>query len=175
MLGARKTAVLFSAALLVACEPVYEPEVGPPPPNFQSRRVTQSATGNGEFFTGANLDQLRNFSFSALKHADGTFTGQFEVTNRATTRVHGTVTCLSIVGNAAWIGGVITLPVPGFALGLDAGFRVIDNRRPGTMPDRLSFLVGTQATFGLTAAQFCATQPAFFTRSIVAGNIRVRP
>ncbi len=142
--------------------------------------MTQSVTGNGEFL---NVGELRNFSFFALKHADGTFTGEFEgfARNRPR-RLHGTVTCFSIKNNnEAWIAAVVTQSSDGTRLGMDVGFRVIDNRPPGTTPDRLSLLFGTQFRFGKTPAEFCNDQPLNFlntdpfgTRAIIAGDIRVR-
>ena len=169
MFGARKTAVLFSAALLVACEPISEPEVGLPPLNFRRGPVTQSVIGNGEFPVG---QFLRTFSFNALRHEDGSVSGRFAGFNRFTGgRISGRVTCFTIEeGNAAWIAGVVEQANFNI-IGVETGFRAVDNGPPSSAePDQLSRF----AVQVVNAEAFCAGKPDIGLRDIVAGNIRVQ-
>jgi hypothetical protein len=46
-----------------------------------------------------------NWSVTALQFKDGTVTGQFSDRFSTGEGVHGTVTCLLIIGNEAWISG----------------------------------------------------------------------
>ena len=173
MFGARKTAVLFSAALLVACEPVSEPEVGQPPPNFQRGPVTSSVTGHGNILVAGGT-KLRTFSFAAVERADGSVSGRFQGFNRGSGgRISGRVTCFSIKdGSAAWIAGVIE-QANFNVIGVETGFRAVDNGPPSSaVPDQLSrFAVRVD-----DAQAFCDSKPdiAGPLRDIVAGNIRVQ-
>ena len=176
MFGARKTVVLCSAALLVACEPVSEPEVGSPIPTLHQERgpVASSVVGSGNYLVNG---QLRNFSFTALE-IGGLVDGQFQLFNRAFDfRVHGIVTCFLLIGNEAVIGGTVTQSTTGL-LG-ERVWRVVDNRPPGTVPDQLSILRRPVADLGLTdAAEFCdpnnQNRPDLDLTDIERGNITVR-
>ena len=181
MFSARKTAVLFSAALLVACEPVSEPEVAPTAPNFQRRgAVASSVTGSGHFLNPAGLRV--SFSFTALE-IGGLVDGEFNVNIATGGRAHGIITCFLIVGagNEARIGGRLTRTASGPIAGVaERVFRVIDNRPPRTNnPDQLSFLFrpgrGILANVA-DAGAFCdpnGTPPDLPLQDIVSGNIMV--
>ena len=114
----------LSVVGLLACEPVLQPEANSP--NFHrggGRIVLRSVKGHGRFTT------FRTFAFSALEHPDGTVTGQWAATNEALgLRGRGAITCFTIVGNAAWIGGPIeAFPSDPDRVGRDAVWRVVDN------------------------------------------------
>lgn len=80
-----------------------------------------------------------NFSLVANMDADGNVTGQYtDQFGHGNGGFHATVNCLSVVGNEAWVSGVITTGnIQGFDL---AGFPVItrvqDNGKSG---DKISF------------------------------------
>ena len=145
MFGARKTAVLFAAALLVGCESVSEPEVAPLLPQLghglpDRGSVSTSVTGSGHFLVGG---QLRSFSFNALDQrgpGGATVVGQFQVNRASRGRLHGIITCFLIVGagNEALIGGQVFRRRGGV---VELGFRVVDNGPSGATPDQISFLV----------------------------------
>src|ERR1051326_2931377 len=68
-------------------------------------------TGSGQFRTP--YVPAVTETINAIRHSDGTVTGEFEWTVVAETggpgaTVHGQVNCLSIDGNTAFIGGVLT-------------------------------------------------------------------
>ena len=92
----------------------------------------QSATGHGNLTVGG---ELRTFSFAAIRHQDGTVTGEWELKSRATDVVmHGEVTCLLAIARptqgAAFMGGIVTRvdgDAPGVAPGTPVVFSAFDN------------------------------------------------
>jgi hypothetical protein len=83
-----------------------------------------------------------NFSLSAVQHADGMVTGQWQDTvfgrGVPAVAIHIDIDCLVVDGNDAWVSGVITRPA-GFA-GLPAITRVRDNGTSANdPPDQISF------------------------------------
>lgn len=155
---------------LLACEPVLQPDANSP--NFASNggagRVVEHVTGSGHFTRGG---QLRTFSFSAVKRADGTVTGEWQRFNRAIgAKAHGDVTCFTRAGNQAWLGGVVerTTTVPG-----EVAWTVIDNGEgANSAPDQISLQsVGGGPGF----ADFrCAAQIPRTMFDIEKGNIQIR-
>lgn len=107
--------------------------------------VVASVRGGGHYFLSQDDGEkrLRRTSVVGLRYADGTVRGQFEIWSpELEQRAHGTVTCLEIVGNQAWIGGDVTsssepewMPV---LEGHETGFRVEDNSANSEEPDRIS-------------------------------------
>ena len=151
--------------------------------------IVHSATGGSHRFFNDAARTKRKFSFTAREHADGTFSGQFQLNimglvgffgseNPAITRfLHAEVLCLSVEGNEAWIGGVIrSSSIPG-NIGKETGFRVRDNGQgKSAPPDEIS---GT--TFPLPdlfppghAAAWCEDQPLRGLLEVVQGNLQVR-
>lgn len=91
-----------------------------------------------------------NYSLNAIQNADGTVKGQY--TDRFTDGegFHAEVDCLSVVGNTAWIGGIIK---SGTLNGVDlAGRRVVTKVQDnGTSandpPDRIDYSYFVATTF----------------------------
>lgn len=136
--------------------------------------VVASATGSGHFTAGG---ELRTFTFSAIKQADGTVSGEWQVVSRVGNgaHLHGSVTCLSVVGNRAWIGTVIeSSDNPVVVIGSEGGFRVVDNGEgQGEPPDQtsLAFINGPPGF----AQNYCNNMPAAPPLNAVEdGNIQVR-
>lgn len=132
--------------------------------------VVARATGSGHYRAGAD-NLLRTFSFSVIKHADGRVTGQFQMNNRGRdVMAHGTVTCLSIVGNEALIGGVVESVRAGgpttIEIGQARGWIAVDNGEGGgEEPDRIS---------GFRGLENCEIWPPWGTSAIEAGNIQIK-
>src|SRR5688572_27274487 len=106
----RKLGVTALVATVVAATAAVVPAT-PAAPNG----VVASATGSGHMIrSGFN----RTFSFSAVKRADGTVTGQIQLNSRSlAVVVHIRVDCLRIEGNKAHMSGRITRssdPAQGF-------------------------------------------------------------
>ncbi len=159
------TAVTAALAAL-GCEPIATTEVEAP--QFRRGPVIESVTGSGHFTQGG---QLRTFSFSAVKRADGTVTGEWQRFARAIgAKAHGDVTCFSIAGNQAWLGGVVerTTTIPG-----EVGWTVVDNGQGANSPaDQISLQnVGGAPGFADT---FCGDQPTKTMFDIEKGNIQIR-
>jgi hypothetical protein len=135
--------------------------------------VVQSATGAGHFTVSG---ELRTFSFTALQHADGTVDGQYELFSRVSgTRLHGNVTCLVIVGNHAWVGGIQdhgsddTANPPGG----ENGFQTVDNGEGANdPPDQLSLMFIDGPT-GFAQAYCDAQADAPPLNDIEGGNIQI--
>src|SRR4051794_2066263 len=140
----------------------------------------QSATGHGNLTVGG---ELRTFSFNAIRHRDGTVTGEFQLKSRASDVVfHGEVTCLLAIARptqgAAFMGGVITKVegnAPGVFPGTPVVFSAFDNGEGANdFPDAMTLVeittpevVARQCRFGLRVGGGAVP--------IEAGNIQVRP
>ena len=71
--------------------------------------------------------ELRTFTFSARRFADGSVTGEFQIIARQVDRVtHGRITCMTVLGNSAWIGVKIERDNSGVSEGAEGRFRVVD-------------------------------------------------
>lgn len=133
--------------------------------------VVESARGGGHWHIG---DALRTFAFTAKNRSDGTTQGQYQVDNRdvSGSREHGTVTCLEVDGNEAWIGGVITASsIPGRE-GTPRVFRVVDRGEgSGDPPDQASPLIVVPDSRLICRARPTEGLPL---QDLEGGNIQVR-
>ncbi len=173
--------VLAAVALtgLLACESILQPETAVEVSSsaLGKGKVDQSATGSGSFIFGAFN---RTFSFTARLHANGSVDGQWQrVTHNGLpgqSRSHGKITCLTIIGNQAWLGGFKTLSTTGNVDPPNNGviWRVIDNGQGRNAPaDQMSGQgVGRTPE---DVVSYCADAPTggnlFDLRT---GNIQVR-
>ena len=156
----------LSVVSILACDSAVQPEA--PTPDFARRgKVVEKVTGSGHFTRGG---QLRTFSFSAVKRADGTVTGEWQRFARAIgAKAHGDVTCFTIDGNQAWLGGVVerTTTIPG-----EVRWTVIDNGEgANSAPDQIS-LQGVGGGPGSADAS-CAAQLPRTMFDIEKGNIQI--
>ncbi|MFN2563920.1 MAG: hypothetical protein ABR499_02755 [Gemmatimonadaceae bacterium] len=144
-----------------------------PPPDEGGARVAQSATGSGHL-TAAG--ELRTFAFSAVERADGSVAGQFELFARsAGVRVHGEVVCLQVVGNRAWMGGVIrqTSDPTRAQAGTETGWRVADNGEGRAAPPDQTSLMFVNQPPGF-AQSYCRGMSPTPMNPVEKGNIQVR-
>jgi hypothetical protein len=84
-----------------------------------------------------------NDSMIAIQYADGSVSGQWtDQFGHGNGGIHVAVNCLEVVGNQAWISGVITKAFDETLVGVRTGTRVVDN---GTSahdpPDQISFSI----------------------------------
>jgi hypothetical protein len=78
-----------------------------------------------------------NLSLSAIQYADGSVTGTLTDRSTGSFGNHGVIDCLSVVGNEAWVSGVIT---SGFLVGFPFSSRVLDAGTSANQgPDQISF------------------------------------
>ena len=164
---------LLLAAVLGACAeaPTAAPDMQAVTPALAnaSGPVIQAARGSAHLMVGG---ERRTFTFNAEKRADGTVTGTFEVIARQVDRIsHGTITCMTVFGRSAWLGGVIERDNSGVTTGAAALFRVVDLGAGGP-PDLVSLL---QPSFAPNAARnYCNFAPFFPPLNpIVGGQIVV--
>src|SRR5262245_47981333 len=111
-----------------------------------AQRVVSRVSGHGNLHVdgdGNPIEELRTFSFAAVRHADGTVAGQAELYSRAIdARDHYAIDCLVIDGNQATMVGYVTQTNddPIF-LGVGIIFGVEDNDEGSRAePDRITFV-----------------------------------
>jgi hypothetical protein len=123
---------------------------------------------------------LNTHAFTAQVDADGNAKGQAEFQLRyIDTTVHVEVNCLAVVGNEAWIGGIITRssnPAQ-VGLGLHILFRVQDNgegfrAQPNGAGDARPPDMTSQLEWG--AVPSCDTTPPLGLIEWTHGNVQVR-
>ena len=137
----------------------------------QQQQVTGQATIILDNFNNA----LEKYTQSAIRHADGTFSGEFELKSEQGTglRIHGDVVCFKVIGNTAYLAGVIDqsddpegAPVGSYVL-----WSVVDNGEGANSPPDLTSdfyvlppdLVALQCTEGIDLGAF----------PVVNGNLQV--
>lgn len=163
----RRLAPFVVLAVLTACteSPTAPADIDP---LFAKGGVTHSATGSGHIETSAK----RTFSFSANMKADGSVNGQFNLVihNDTQIRIHAEVTCMSVVGNKAYVGGVVKSASNEAWVGNETGWAVEDNGNSG---DMISLMNIPSPTPGL-AQSVCDAQNRVTNWAVEGGNVRVR-
>jgi hypothetical protein len=118
---------------------------------------------------------LQDFGFNAKIKSDGSADGWWQyldVEDGAPFGARGPVTCLTVIGSDAWIGGTIVDSNEPTFVGLGGWWHVTDNGEgAGSPPDITTFLgVGSLED----TAAFCANHPAYrYPFPIDGGNIQV--
>jgi hypothetical protein len=141
-------------------------------------RVVESVTGSGSFTVVGQDGDWRTFAFIARRYADGTVDGQWQRVRRvdgnaAETHSEGVVTCFTIVGNRAWLGGYATSgiysdPPNGVA------WRVEDNGQ-GKADDADRISLQNVARAEGYPASYCARAPGGpVWNEVEAGNITIK-
>lgn len=161
--------------LATSCEPTTAP-----PTDDADLRIAASVAGSGvtdkATGSGVRTGSIRHLQFSANGKADGSVSGQFNLTfeGSGNFRVHAEVTCLRVVGNQAWIGGVNKSSTNPAFVGLESGFLVEDNGEgANAAPDRVSLMFVNLPPGG--AALVCAGGTAVdgTLADIDQGNVQV--
>jgi hypothetical protein len=137
------------------------------PTAFANGVIHKVSVGSADILPPPGTDA--NFSLSAVQHADGTVTGQWQDTffgrGVPALAIHVEIDCLVVVGNEAWVSGVITHPDS--LAGLGAITRVSDNGTSANdPPDQVSF---TFIDTGLT----CTDQPDLPLFDLINGQVKV--
>ena len=139
-----------------------------------------SATGGSHLVVhnvfGLDTLVLQSFGFNARVNADGSADGWYtyrDVEDGLVFDAKGPVTCLTVIGNDAWIGGVIEASNDPTVTGLGAWWHVTDNGEGANDPADITTFLGIGS---LAATQaFCDNHPAYrFPFAIDGGNIQVR-
>ncbi len=154
------------------------PTAQAPPRGPQTHIVT---VGSPDIiFEGSPPGSDANFSLIAIEDAAGNIHGQWIDHFGGFSGLHMTVTCLEVVGNVAWVGGIVTGASPDllFLIGTEAVTQCVDvGQTPNDPPDLLSFTFLESDFFPpQTPLQFCDGVTSFFPFlfPINAGQVRVR-
>ncbi|MFN0180314.1 MAG: hypothetical protein ACKVZ0_16055 [Gemmatimonadales bacterium] len=168
--------LLLATLFAAACDPGTS-ITDAPRPSFSSNRPIFTGSGHTDLPVSGDM---RNFTFHAVTHPNGTVSGSYRLARHdidAWFRVD--VTCMSVQGNTAWVGGIIAeTNVPNLIrVGTVSYFFATDNGEgAGSPPDRLS-RARTNDAPGQDQA-FCALQPtAIFDPNpltVVQGNVQLR-
>ena len=138
--------------------------------------VVASASGSAHRIRPLPDGELWVLTFNATKFADGSVNGEAHV-DRHDLGVSWSVdvTCLSVVGNTAWIGGIIRNSKGGLPRdGTVSYFYVIDNGEGEDAPPDRASAVRLNDQAGEDIA-FCTTRPLGLVASDIAhGDVHVR-
>jgi hypothetical protein len=138
-----------------------------------------SATGGSHLVVhdvfGLKTLKLQNFGFNAHLNGDQSADGWFEyrdVEDGTPFSAGGSVSCLTVIGEDAWIGASIEQSNDPAVVGLGAWWHVTDNGEGAGSPADITTFLGV-GSLADTAA-FCANHPAYrFPFAIDGGNILV--
>jgi hypothetical protein len=168
---------LVAAVALTACEPPTGPAGSTTPQvranNAGGNGVVASATGGVQRFRGEDLWVL---GYNATKRADGTVTGNYHVDRQDLGIVFDVdVTCMSVVGNTAWIAGIIRkVRGPLVQEGTVSYFYVIDNGEGGNAPPDIASSIRVNDAAGQDLA-FCTDRPLLLASGpIDLGDLQVK-
>lgn len=162
-------ALLGTAAVLAACGSATEPRLLASDPLLKSDNAPAhlvSGGGTVDVTLGRST-----YAFHASMNGAGAVSGSFELHfTSVDANVHGTITCLVVDGNTAWLGGVTTRSsdeslVP---VGREFDWVAQDNGEgANAAADRISgFRVGSAAR--------CLLMQDFLARDWTNGNVLVR-
>lgn len=175
-------AVVLATMTAVACDSPSAPETAAGPwlePDgivaamSSSQEVTGSATGAAHReFDGKPVI----LNFSAIQRADGTVTGEYIYHAVALDqRIRVNVTCMSIVGNQAFVAGIIVDASPNlaFTIGTVSYFYTRDNGEGANAdPDEVSLVRANDVPEA--AEEFCTERPTILpNREVLHGNVNV--
>jgi hypothetical protein len=149
----------------------------------QSLSATQplappSATGVAHIVLSDRVDPVcgstcsQRLTMNAISDESGSAVGQFDGSSEegGGIRLHGSITCLSVDGNVAQLGGVVTQSnIPDF-IGLQVTWLVVDNGEGEQSP--------ADQTTDLFANRDCESDlrshPRFVLFDVIQGDIQVR-
>jgi hypothetical protein len=114
--------------------------------------------------------------FHARVKGDGTVDGKFkylEIDDGTPFSTEGTLSCLTVIGNEAWIGGTIERSSDPTYASVGTWRHVVDNGEGDNAQPDITTFEGTGTAADTQA--FCDTHPAFkHPFAIQEGNIQVR-
>jgi len=130
-------------------------------------------TGSGHIEAG---DGLRNFTFHAMLRPDGSAEGSYQIHRTDLGTVFSVdVTCLAIVGNQAWIAGIIaSTNDPTVRVGTVSYFYAIDNGEGIDAPADVVSLARINDLAGRDI-EFCTNNPTVLPpRQVQLGGVQIR-
>jgi hypothetical protein len=125
---------------------------------------------------GLQTLELRDFAFHVKLEGDGTADGKFkyqEIDDGTPFSTQGTLWCLTVIGNEAWIGGTIERSSDPTYIGVGAWWHVVDNGEGQRGQPDITTFMGSGTTAETQA--FCDSHPPFkHPFAIQEGNIQVK-
>jgi hypothetical protein len=137
-----------------------------------------SATGDSRVVLSDRVDPVcgstcsQRLTMNAVAIGDGNAVGQFDLFSEegGGVRVHGSIACLSVDGNVAQLGGVITQSDIPALTGLQVTWLVVDNGEgKGSPADQTTDLFGNR-----DCESDLTSHPRFVLFDVLQGNIQVR-
>jgi hypothetical protein len=146
----------------------------PSSPASFARDVSHHVTGSGHSNIGLT-DDLREFTFHAVEHPDGSVTGSYKV-ERTDTGAYFIVdvSCLSIVDNVGWVAGhIVETNIATVRVGSVSYFWAKDDGEGADAQDIVSVArINDRAGADV---EFCTTHPKILPPIAVAqGNVQIR-
>lgn len=138
-----------------------------PAPNAEAAKAAKVSVGGPDAF-GPGTDG--NYSMNAQIDAAGNVSGEWQDAFTQNPGFHIKVTCLTVVGNTAWVGGVIDQATNPAFIGVQARARVVDGGLPNGGGDTISFTV----IFPNGGAPDCAAQAPFQQFPLFQGNVVIK-
>ncbi|UCD97853.1 MAG: hypothetical protein JSV42_12900 [Chloroflexota bacterium] len=142
-----------------------------------SEPVHQVSAGGKLDLEGGNSE---TYGFLAQIDAEGIVSGQGEFHEQGQLKIHFEVNCLSVDGNTAWLGGIVTRsndPVR-IPVGFDFTWQLQDNGEgTNAAPDLQSFILPTELLPALGFGSDCNDQGNLFSLALFEwgkGNIQVK-
>ena len=163
--------------LLAACaEPTGVASTRRSPSTAPSLEKTggHHVTGSGHSFVGLT-DDLREFTFHALEHRDGSVTGSYKVERTDTGAYFITeVSCLSVDGNVAWVAGhIVETNIATVRVGTVSYFWAEDHGEGDDAQDIVSVARINDAAG--RDVEFCTNHPKILPPiAVAAGNVQIR-
>jgi hypothetical protein len=183
--GSHLTAAL--ALALASC--VADPPTGPDSASlasvpvaaqkatFAAGGVAHVVTGHGTLWVPEPTNQYINISFDARVAPNGRASGNWHQQFRSRvpeSRVFVKVTCMTVVGNEAWMAGYATQAGGEANIGRPFGLRVVDNGEGAGAVDQMTRMIW-EGGLGGGASDYCENMPTTHKLwPLAAGNIQVR-
>lgn len=139
-------------------------------PTATAGSVAVSAVGSGHITRGG---ENRTFEFSARETGDGTARGMANLHARNVGwHLYVEIDCVRVIGNVAYLSGMVVNSDPAFIEGAQARFAVIDNGEGSGAGDMISLV----ETYGPGSPVNCETVDDFpgGTFPVERGNVQVR-
>ena len=173
------TSIVAAASLIVlagcADSPATWPHrAAPGGASLDQGTAGHHVTGSGHSTLGLT-DDLREFTFHAIEHPNGSVSGSYKVERTDTGQYFIVdVSCLSVAGNTAFVGGhIVETNIATVVVGSVSYFWAQDNGEGGDPPDIVSVArINDRAGADV---EFCTTHPLRLPPiTVQMGNVQVR-
>lgn len=145
--------------------------------DFAAGGVTHVVTGKGTLWVPDPQNEYINIAFDARVMPDGSARGHWHHQFRSRTpagRIFVEVTCLTVVGNQAWMAGYAIQAGAESNLGRPFGLRVVDNGEGNGAVDQMTRTIWPGGVGG-EPSDYCTNMPTDHPLwPLAGGNVQVR-